>query len=547
MGKERLGHFAKDQNGQVTLFVILFMVGLIAFMLSIPNVTYVTGWKMRGQTASDIGAYTVSIWLARALNLIAVLNIGIRWMWVWMLVLTIVLAVALVLYAAGHFPLLAFLIPIACAISAVFFGQGDPIGASSVYPDALKALRNSAIWLNDLQDDIAQSFPLIALGMGTTEAYKNMHSSLPSLERGGFAFMQPKIDKIPLQEDFGGISDFMQGLSGGFNNYGHDCNGSSTVNPDGSVTSTYKIKYVDEMWILQKLRHGRGKWRIIQCADSQSLRKKYAATNWQKYPEDGDVFGSPYHPIGSAWLPALLPLQIRGWTLLPPPYSRVDTLERAVPDDGSVDEYWQPETRCKWCWGMQHGMPGSGGPGYDWEQFTPQQKEAELTKYYYDTPARTFVPSADPLYTNAGYSIKYARLHEHKVEIECTKTTGPSENPGGNKGFPKRVADGFDPYSLCFTWWIQSSPLGLRPVMAKSLFKPGTAGSPLPMICLAEAQPYLDVDNPSKDDSFFSPSWDARLWPIAEEMADSVNSQIGGQLGGSSFDFKKLLGYVLLH
>jgi len=48
------------------MFVVMLMLALLVFMLTIPNVTYVTTAKMRAQTSADIGAYTAAIWLARA-------------------------------------------------------------------------------------------------------------------------------------------------------------------------------------------------------------------------------------------------------------------------------------------------------------------------------------------------------------------------------------------------------------------------------------------------------------------------------------------------
>ena len=68
----------RDTSGQVLLFGAVLVLAILAFLLAMPNATRVTTQKVRAQTSADVGAFTGSVWLARALNLTSNMNIGIR-------------------------------------------------------------------------------------------------------------------------------------------------------------------------------------------------------------------------------------------------------------------------------------------------------------------------------------------------------------------------------------------------------------------------------------------------------------------------------------
>ena len=135
----------RDTDGQVLLLVVILMTALLAFMLVIPNGTQVTTQKMRAQTAADAGAFTGSVWLARALNLSANMNIGIRSMYTWMTALTTAEALALALH---NDQLDASVRAMAREITLALFGNSDPVyTASFIYPQSIQKLAETAQWL----------------------------------------------------------------------------------------------------------------------------------------------------------------------------------------------------------------------------------------------------------------------------------------------------------------------------------------------------------------------------------------------------------------
>ena len=185
-----------DTNGQVLLLGVIVIVALLAFMLAIPNVTHVTAQKMRAQTAADAGAFTGSVWLARALNLSANMNIGIKSMYTWMTVLTTAQALALALHSDSLDP---SVMAIGHGITLALFGNSDPVyTASSLYPQSIQKLAETAQWLYDLQGDIVGSFPAVAATLGSSEARRNASGGNPlSQNPGASCWSEPRI-RCPL-------------------------------------------------------------------------------------------------------------------------------------------------------------------------------------------------------------------------------------------------------------------------------------------------------------------------------------------------------------
>ena len=155
-----------DASGQVLLFGAILVSLLFVFMLVIPNGTRVATQKMRAQTAADVGAFTGSVWLARALNLNANLNVGIKSMYTWVTVLTVgsaLAAGALQRHRAstirgvhgdgtGHLLL-------RCSEPATPPTDGLPTSSTPLRVDSLNS---TAHWLSDLQDDIVATFHEVA-------------------------------------------------------------------------------------------------------------------------------------------------------------------------------------------------------------------------------------------------------------------------------------------------------------------------------------------------------------------------------------------------
>ena len=155
----------------------------------IPNGTQVTTQKVRAQTAADAGAFTGSVWLARALNLNANMNIGIKSAYTWMTVLTMGEALAKALYSDTLDPSVRAM---GQGITLALFGSSNPVTVHSVeYPGSIQKLDTTAQWLYALQDDIAASFHDVAATLGTEEACRNMGAYPASPAAGGWAMSGP--------------------------------------------------------------------------------------------------------------------------------------------------------------------------------------------------------------------------------------------------------------------------------------------------------------------------------------------------------------------
>ncbi|MEO0108290.1 MAG: pilus assembly protein TadG-related protein, partial [candidate division WOR-3 bacterium] len=193
-----LTSLVSDTDGQMLLLAVIVLTALLAFMLAIPNATRATTEKVRAQTAADAGAVSGSLWIARALNLNAHLNTGIRSMYTWMTVLTTAQALALALNSDSLDPSVR---AIGQGLALALFGNSDPVYTADVlYPQSIQRLGETARLLYDLQSDVASSFPALAQALGSEQARRNISDGDPYSQNPGGTVVVRTADSIPLLE-----------------------------------------------------------------------------------------------------------------------------------------------------------------------------------------------------------------------------------------------------------------------------------------------------------------------------------------------------------
>jgi|GEM_PF-3947109 len=510
--KLRIRQLGKDKSGQIALFVALFLLPLVLFLFTVPNVTYVTAAKMRAQTAADIGAYTASLWLARGLNLITICNIGIRDMLLMVMAITLILAIAWVL------TLIPVVSSIGFAICLIFFNTSDPASAAlGNYPEDVQNLYDSANWLSKREKEIAKAFPVIADAMGSYLAYENMGVDSPRPDRGGVALKMP-IGKIELKEDesktllkvLQGYAEFIRG-----NDYGLG----------GSVGGDLKVGGDGRMQMQFTWSNAADSCRAKQEYYQRVVVLKFTYKNDQGKRYQGSLNRSPwlYRPRDDA-----LYQEYRSFHQLPLSHPIIEAMgyhlqRNVLPAEVFVKEVVYSPGTAYW-------------PKDKWQPCYPESERKKIHPYIGAPPPKVLRKHLLSDYYVRGYEILF----------KVSKDGGLADTKEHKTPKLYRVDPDYKPYALGFTWHkADGSGFGFEPAFFRSIFG---VGLPFPLTAIAQSEPYLDVKNPSLKDSLFEPKWDARLVPLeltAEKKFRSLSAKYREHKG--DIDFEKLIGEILLH
>ena len=509
IGGSRLFH---DTNGQVALLGVIAVAALLAFMLAIPNGTQATIQKMRAQTAADAGAFTGSIWLARALNLNAHMNIGIKSMYTWMTVLTAAQALALALYSDS---LDASVRAMSREITLALFGNSDPVyTASSIYPQAIQKLAETAQWLNDLQSDVAGSFPMVAQTLGSDQARRNASGgNAMSQNPGGMVLVRAE-DSLSLVASASGdslmFSDLRQ-LAGALqtiptndSNIG-PAHGLITVDSlDYEITAYYgdSSQWCDVRQVLGHMYH-------------DYIQQLFYNNTTCTYDTGYAFFDSPGGRRWTAYLQG--------------------------------DSWAAPFANPPWTWIWSH--PGNNRYKRDTVvtmRHVVRRSDPGYGRYNYHpwSIGDSILPGSRP-YVNNG----------DVVDSSSTYLTGfytGAESTSGNQGTklrPRRRGPSDDLCAVSYVWRLgdSRSPFGLTPVIGGSLFPRSRVAAPCPMLAVARSELYLARDNPTEEDYFFAPDWDVRLTPLdSAGVYDICTDSAYSSHSLNSLNLEDLRKYVLL-
>ena len=501
----------RDTDGQVLLLGVIVIIALLAFMLAIPNGTHVTTQKMCAQTAADAGAFTGSIWLARALNLSANMNVGIKSMYTWMTVLTTAEALAL---ALNSDTLDASVRALGRDMTLALFGNSDPVyTASSLYPQSIQKLAETAQWLYDLQSDVAGSFSLVAQTLGTSEACRNASGGNPSSQNPGGRALVRAAYSLSLVASSSGDSLMLCDL--------RQLAGALAVIPtnDSNVGIAHGVTTVDSLNYNIKAYYGdSSQW----CTVRQVLARYSDYIEQVFYNNNTHVNDSGFEfmdkPGGSRWNAYL-----------------------------HGDSWVSPFRNPPWTWLWSH--PGNNKYKRDTVvtlRHVVRRNDPEYSRWVYNpwvsgdsilSPARPYVTNGDFVDSSIAYPTDFY--------------TG-AESTSGNQGTRLR-ARRLDPgASLCavsYVWRLEDdhAPYGLGPAVGRSLFPRVSAAASCPMLSVARSEPYLALPNPTVEDYFFAPNWDVRLTPLdSAGVRDICNDAAYSSHSLNSLNLADFRKYVLL-
>jgi hypothetical protein len=516
-----------DTGGQVLLFGAVLAVAILAFMLSIPNGTQVTTQKVRAQTAADIGAFSGSVWLARALNLNANLNVGIKSVYTWATVLTMGSALAQALYTDTIDDGVQ---QMGMDLVAALFNTSNPppVVTYVEYPAALQSLSSTGHWLADLQDDIAESFHDVAATLGTEEACRNAGAYPPSQTAGGWVLVRSNdtTDTAPLlggaakgeslmYDDLRLIGDDLESIPSGHEDIGPAV-GEIVIDPDsfdiyayyGFEREWYEVKYFMHytmFWIMHTFRNKTtlevdSQYAFIEKPGEDPWKNFLLATTWpdERLPQDSWAPWSPYK-MGQGRDSFSYQL-LRVWP-------------------GGNDKY-----KIDTCWWVPNSLP----KWYD-------------TAWYSPGGDSVVFPDSNWIHDSTQFITEYFVGADSTVTHEFDKVS------------PRRPNPDREYHSASYVWrhGATTSPFGLGPPLGGALFPRGKVAAPSPLFTVARAVPYLAIGSPTDYDYYFTPGWDVRLTPfdsvgVLEIASDTALGGYAIHSRGSFDNLEELRKHVLL-
>jgi hypothetical protein len=523
-----------DTNGQVLLLGVIVIIALLAFMLAIPNGTQVTTQKMRAQTAADAGAFTGAVWRARALNLNANMNVGIKSMYTWMTVLTTASALAKALYSDS---LDASVRALGQDVSLALFGNNDPVYvSSSIYPQSIQKLAETARWLYDLQDDIAGSFPAVAATLGSAQARRNASGGNPLSQNPGGVVLVGAEALLSLAPSHSGDSLMYADLNQLAVSLRVIPTNDDNIGPATGVvlidTHNFEIKayYGDSsQWctVRQVLK------RMYKKPIIQTFRNKSTGvidTGIEYFQKPG---GGPYTSYlhGDSWARWVWKCNEGGTHtpfIWPNPQTYKNTSSWELVDAHPGNNRYKRDT----VWVRKHVVKKSDPSFGKWNTGR------------WD-PGDSILPECKPWVSDSGDEVDSSIAYPTDFYTGADSTRGNQ----GTKLRPRRLNPGPELYAASYVWWLgdDHAPLGLGPAIGKSLFPRSRTAATSPMLAVARAEPYLARANPTEDDYFFSPDWDVRLTPLDSAAVQKICADTAyASHSLNSINLEDLRRYVLL-
>jgi len=487
----------QDTDGQVLLFGACMLLVLLAFILTVPNVTHATTEKVRVQTAADAGAFTGSIWLARALNLNASLNVGIKSVYTWMTVLTVGEALAQALYR-DSLDLSVRLM--GEQMTLALFGSSDPVAVSSLeYPGSIRKLDTTANWLSALQDDIVETFHDLAATLGTEEACRNAGAYPPSQTGGGRVITRTD-DSLPLlvadaagdsliHAELTQIAAALDTIPTLDSNIGPAV-GVATVDP---TTCNIKASYGDS-----------SNWRGLK----QLLVGTFRVMQWYdpsvQEPVPGEAPESAYKFFNED---------------VPEQYLRYCGYSVS----GQLTKRIDPAWNSWYAYGRQgYATPKPGDTVTLRSRHWKLYNDPTWTSDTGTAPTET-IPDALP-YIDSGYGIIWSGPDLGGIDFY----TGAESTTGylGPRVRVRRVNPDREFHTVSYVWrqGASTAPHGLVAPLGGLLFPRTEVSAPSPALTVARSEPYLATSVPTAYDYYFTPAWDVRLTPLDSLAVAEITS-----------------------
>jgi hypothetical protein len=521
----------RDTSGQVLLFGVILMGALLAFMLMIPNGTQVATQKMRAQTASDAGAYTGSVWLSRSLNLSANMNNGLRSVHTWMTVLTMGSALAGALNTDSFDVSVRDL---GSDIVYALFNNYDPVVVSAyIYPASIESLYATEQWLQDLQDDVAASFPLVGQEIAVSEARRIASGGNPLSENPGGEVLiftnsidtltgdtipmlveTPTGDKL-MYDDLFEVAASLESFPTMDDNIGP---ATGLIFIDTATMDIAAYYGVESQWynIKQGVHYYMdGIKQVFQDTTTGKIDSGY------RFFAKFEVGHPPWFNYLTA-IPYPQPRQAKDSWLTRFDNGKNILLRNPMPLDNAYKLDTVVMERHYFKKGMQILDPWVWDPYKKGDSILPCS--AGMGKYS---------PTWDSSWVFTDFYIGAESTDGHL----------------GPKLRPRRLSPNREFHAVSCVWRLgaSASPRGPVPRFGGRLFRRDGVAAPMPMVTVARSVPYLAVDSATDGDYFFSPNWDARLTALdATAVQDIASGTAYDSLGLDSLNLEDLRRYVLL-
>jgi hypothetical protein len=528
----RLGRkLLRDTRGQVMLFGIILMVALLAFMLLIPNGTQVATQKMRAQTAADAGAYTGSVWLARSLNLSANMNIGVRSVHTWMTVLTMGAALASALNTDSFDVSVRQL---GSDIAYALFNNYDPVAvAYSVYPVSIESLSVTEQWLQELQDDVAVSLPVVGQEIAAAEARRTASGGNPASENPGaeVLILTNSIDTLTGDT----ISMLVETPTGDSLLYSDLIEVAASLESiptmDENIGPATGLIFVDTATMDISAYYGtRSQWLSLK----QIVTGLFVVRQW-------------YDPTAKFPAPGIAPESTKKFFHEHKPTQWMPYVGYSA--TGQLTKWIDPQFKAMGWYAYGRQGYATPKPGDSIVAHIRHWKLATDPTWAADTglsPACT-IPELMP-YIDSGMEIIWSGP-DSPFETDFYVGAESTDGHLGSKVRPRRLNPDREFHAVSYVWrtGADTSPRGPGPRYGGGLFNRGGVPAPMPMVTVARSVPFLAINSPTEEDYFFSPNWDVRLTLLDEAaLQDIATGEAYAKLGIDSLNLEELRKYVLL-
>ena len=514
-----------DTRGQVLLFGAVLVVAILAFLLVIPNGTQVATQKVRAQTAADAGSFTGSVWLARALNLSANLNVGIRSVHTWMTVLTVGEALAKALYSDTLDPSVQTL---GSNITLALFGSSNPVTVHSIeYPGSIRKLDTTSQWLCQLQDDIATSFTQVAARMGTNEASRNVGGDPLSQAAGGWALVRTN-ESIPLF-DTSYVGDSL--LYAFLNQFPAALDTIPTL--DTNITPAYgQVIISPTTWDVWAYYSDTSLWMDVTDTIKHLYKKPIIQSFQHKYTGAIDTAIQYFDKPGGGSYTSYL--HGDSWAVWVWKCGEGGTHTPIIWPNGKPNAPYKNTAY----WTLLNCHPGNNRYKTD-TVWTRRHMAKRL-----DTGGVRYISPEESAWIAQHGDTILPRIWTPTGFYTGAESTVPIKGP---KVRPRRINPDRHFHTVSYVWRQggTSSPYGLGPPLGGSLFPRSAVAAASPLFSVAQSVPFLPD---AVTDYFFVPGWEVKLTALdSVGVDDIVNDTAYASRSRGSFDnLEDLRKYVLL-
>jgi len=389
-------------------------------------------------------------------------------------------------------------------------------------------------WLQDLQDDVAVSFPVVGQEIAVSEARRNASGGDPESENpGGEVLIITNTidtltgDTIPmLVETATGDSLLYSDL------VAVAASLESIPTMDENIGPATGLIFVDTATMDVSAYYGtRSQWLSLK----QIAIGLFRVTQW-------------YDPTDNKPKPGVAPESAKKFFHGHKPAEYQPYTGYSV--TGQLTKWIKPQFRTMGWYAYGRQGYATPKPGDSIVAHIRHWKLAGDPTWWEDTlpSPKCTIPELIPWLNDSGYDLIYSGP-DSPFNTDFYVGAESTDGHLGPKIRPRRLNPDREFHAVSYIWrtGANSSPRGPGPRYGAGLFNRDGVPAPMPMVTVARSVPYLAIGSPTEEDYFFSPSWDVRLTSVdATALQDIATGEAYAKLGLDSLNLEELRKYVLL-